>query len=593
MPFSTRSWSRISYLLLLPLLLISCDSTTTEPDDPFNVGIAKTIGMVEMTERPKLGGDVRSVSILDDGSVVAVLEGDLVRILKGESPEMIDDSRTYLLATVGPDETTIAHTATEILVYPPGFTTPVVRSIPESGPVGANGPITSSRIMYGPNGRVILTFATAAPRTYALYGDLSGETWTELKFESGDNFLRTRGGVAITSNGTILAGNFEGITATRNLGISWDVRTRGVPNSDMELLIGSDGTLYRYAPGDGGFAYSTDGGVSFVEATLSIFPPYFIDVVEGASGELWALANMTKGNGADPQDHPMGLYRSTDRGENWEMLLPVQAHGLSVERTKIAIGLVDNLTSGEPTPGGLLVSGDGGALWEMNGTRKVAEITDFANTGEGTLHFVNSGAVVERRSVGLNMVAAPAGIRELAGSPEGSLLWTTDVNTSVLGERGGVVAEIEGSGRVVSMRDGSFLLLKEGAVDRVAGEPTVSNVYTGPLTFERMIEAKVDELLATVQGDTVAYRSTDGGVTWTKTEEMLPLACNRDGACVRVDEENGFLFVAADGKSGTPLIFNDVVVTPETIRRLEFDGRGRLWLLTTDGRLYGSDVVLL
>ena len=273
---------------------------------------------------------------------------------------MIDDSRSYLHASAGPDGTTVALTDTEILTYPPGFTSPIVRAIPETGPVGSNGPIVNSRVTFGPNGRVILTLVTTAPRTYALYGDLSGETWTELKFESGENFLRTRGGVTITSNGTIIAGNFEGITATRNLGISWEVRTRGVPNGDMKLFVGSDGTLYRYAPGQGGFAYSTDGGVNFVEATLSIFPPYFIDVAEGGSGELWALATIIKGGGIAPQVIPLALYHSTDRGETWEMRLQVQGHALAVDRTKVAVGLMESNGSNVTLPGGLVFSSDGG-----------------------------------------------------------------------------------------------------------------------------------------------------------------------------------------------------------------------------------------
>ena len=60
----------------------------------------------------------------------------------------------------------------------------------------------------------------------------------------------------------------------------------------------------------------------------------------------------------------------------------------------------------------------------------------------------------------------------------------------------------------------------------------MTNVYTGPLTFEEMIEAKVGELLATVESDTLVYRSTDGGVTWKESEEAMPLACNRDW-CLR------------------------------------------------------------
>ena len=83
MPHFARFWTTITPLLFLSTFMVSCDSTTTEPDDPFNVGIAKTIGMVEIPERPTIGGDVTSVSLLDDGSVVAVLDGALVRVLKG------------------------------------------------------------------------------------------------------------------------------------------------------------------------------------------------------------------------------------------------------------------------------------------------------------------------------------------------------------------------------------------------------------------------------------------------------------------------------------------------------------------------------
>ena len=103
-----------------------------------------------------------------------------------------------------------------------------------------------------------------------------------------------------------------------------------------------------------------------------------------------------------------------------------------------------------------------GEIWEMNGIREVAEITDFAHTGEGTLHFLNSGAIVERRSVGLNLSAAPVESRQLAGSSDGTLLWRTEIATWALGGRGETIDKVEEIGRAVEMRDGSFLLLKKG-----------------------------------------------------------------------------------------------------------------------------------
>lgn len=585
-------------LLLAPLLLVfvGCGDGST-PSNPFNVGIAKTVKMLEVKERPRLGGRTTSLDITKNGEIVAVVDGRLLRFGGNDQPEVIDDRREYVVAAVGGDGRIVAHTATELLTFPSGSTTPRVLPIPLSGPVGANGPITTSSIDFGPDGRAYVTLISSLPRTYVFHADADGMEWTQLKFDGGQDYLRSRGGIAITPSGTLLAGNFEGILATSTLGASWQVRTRSVPNDDIALTVGSDGTVYRYSPGNAGLGLSSDGGENFLEATFSIFPPYFYRVRAEGSGTLWALANTTESGGATPLERPMSLMRSSDQGTTWEAVLRVQGEALDIDGAKVAVGLSDNLHTRGTSPGGVVVTRNNGLTWESDGVIEAGEIADFTHRGDGDLMMVLDGAIQKQTTIRFNFVSAPIGLQQLVGGPEEDLLWSARGGLAWLRRADGVIAEIKGKGKITSLRDGSFLLYDEGKIELLKGDLLKGDLrstrYDGDLIFDRIVEERPDELIGVERGSGAVYLSRDQAANWTKVDRRAALACNLAGACVTLDEAEDFLFIAADSSFANPLIFNGLSIGPGEIRKIAFDRRGRLWILTLNGRLYGSEVILL
>ncbi len=574
-------------------LLVGCGDDGT-PSDPFNVGIAKTVTMLEVKERPRLGGRTTSLDIMANGDLVAVVDGDLLRFRGDDEPEVIDNSRSYIAAAVGPEGRIVAHTATELLTFPSGSTTPRVVSIPLTGPISANGPIATSAIDFGPDGRAYVTLISAQPRTYVFHADREGTEWTQLEFEGGLDYLRSRGGIAVTPSGTLLAGNFEGILATTTLGASWQVRTRGVPNEDLALAVGSDGTIYRYSPGNAGLGYSTDGGENFVEAVLSIFPPYFYRLRAGSGENVWALANTTQSGGATPLERPMSLMHSTDRGETWKVVLRIQGETLDLDGPKVAVGVSDNLRTRGTSPGGIVTTQNNGLLWESNGLRVAGEVADFMHRGDGDLLMVFDGAIQEQTSLRFDFLSAPIGLDQVVGGALGEILWHAREGLAQLDRSNGMITEVEGQGEIAPLRDGSYLLYNydEGKIDLLQ-EGVRSVRYEGPLLLEQIVEERPDELIGVERGSGAVYLSSDRALTWTKVDRRRALACNRAGACVTLDQREEFLFIAPDSSFANPLIFNGPTITPEAIRKIAFDRRGRLWILTLDGRLYGSEVILL
>ena len=576
----------ISLLLILPLGLASCGGDDS-PSDPFNVGIARTVTMEPFARTVSEGGEMTSVSLGVGEEIVGVLDGDLVRIPRGEGPVVIDDSREYAWGSVFPGRGIVGVTSGAIVSYPAGASSATTTQF---DPVGAGETVLSVSGSFSVDGQVgVISIVSSEPRTRAWITTDGGETWGVLEFSGGEESMRLRGDVVIMPDGVIVAGNADGLFASTDDGVTWSRRTELMPNRDIALMAASDGSIYRYSPGDGGLAVSNDGGQNFIDVWFNALPPFFVEVRELVGGELVALGNRTKVGGTLPLSRPMSLYRSSDGGRNWSEIMPVSAHALATRNTTIALGLTGSPIAGSPQPGGAAVSFDRGLVWEQGTSGgSPAEFDDFSFAGEGDLLILSNGGIYRNSSLRLNFLGAPFAPHWIAGGADGAVYWQTDRGT-YRKEVGGSVEEIDTDGWPLPLRDGSILFIGEEGIDRYGASAGLERINDEGREFERIVEEK-NGVLAAISAEAI-LRSTDGGRTWSPSTDPVGFTCNSEGGCVlQVDGE--WHLLSGDGTTLSPLEFIGLPVSPDQISRIAYDRRDRLWVLLTDGRLYASDAIV-
>lgn len=577
----------IALLLILSLALAACGGDNS-PSDPFNVGIARTVTMEPFARSVSEGGEMTSVSLGVGEEIVGVLDGELVRIPRGEGPVVIDGSREYVWGSVFPGGGIVGVTADAIVSYPAGASSAATTQFEPVGPGEAILSVSGSSSIDGRVG--VISVASSEPRTRAWITTNGGESWGGLEFSGGEESMRLRGDVVIMPDGVIVAGNADGLFASTDNGVSWSTRTELMPNRAVALMAASDGSIYRYSPGDGGLAVSNDGGQNFIDVWFNALPPFFVEVRELVGGELIALGNQTKIGGVLPLSRPMSLYHSSDGGRTWNEIMPVSAHALATRNTTIALALTGSPISGAPQPGGIAVSFDRGLLWEKGASGgSPSEIVDFSFAGEGDLLILSNGGMYQNSSLRLNFLGAPFDPHWIAGGADGAVYWQTERGTFRKGT-GGSVEEIETDGWPFPLRDGSVLFVGDEGIDRYSVSAGFERISDEAREFERIVEEK-GGVLAGISGGTI-LRSTDGGATWSASTDAVGITCNSEGGCI-LQKDGDWHLLSGDGTTLSPLEFIGLPVSTDQISRITWDRRDRLWVLLTDGRLYASDTIVL
>lgn len=579
--------------LPLTLLLASCGGDDT-PSDPFNVGIARTVTLEPFDRSAPGGGDVASLSVAGDGEIVGVLDGDLVRIKRDGTLTVLDDLRDYLWGIETPVGHIVGVTRDDIVYVPDGSFVP--RVVPFD-PTGSSGAILEVQGRFSADGSIgVISVLSDEPRTRAWYTIDGGSSWEVLTLPGGATSLRLRADFAFLADRTLLVGSADGLYAAGAPGGVWNERTRTMPNRATALLTTSEGTIYRYSPGEGGLAVSGDGGRNFTDVWFNALPPFFVEVQEGPDGALLALANRTKVGGGDPLERPMGLYRSTDGGRSWSEIMPMTATTLLTRGSTIALGLTNGPVAGLPQPGGIVLSRDRGESWELLG-RGIAgsgeEVDDFSFVGEGDLLILSRGGIYRNGSLRLGLLGVPFGPEWIAGTRSGDLWWQTSRGTYRMAVGAGGVEEIEGidpAAVPVPLRSGAILFLSDDRIDRYTAAEGLVRISQDPPGLAEIVEV-ADRLLLGVSVDGKVRESTDGGATWSSSERPVTLSCNSLGGCI-VTLDGVPHLLAPDHTNLSPLEFIGLPGTVPDIAEIAYDPRDRLWVRMKNGTLLASDVVV-
>lgn len=588
-----RLLSRLSLLPFLPLLLLlaACEPESG-PNDPDNTGTEITVAMSEMTDLPRSGGDVTGVAFGPDNVVYAIIDGKLYKVDgAGSVPQLVGGDAGHLKVAVGPTGEIYTVTAQEFRTYAPGSSTPT--AVPFEA--GGLGRIEDAKIVISPAGVPFVVLVTNYPRTHIYYSLDKGATWTPLSLPNSAASFQSTGDVAFTGSGVLIAGNYQGLWRSTDVGAAWTQLNSSMPNAPIKLMTAPNGDIYRYTHAGGGLDVSRDGGINFTPLTEFNKPPFFIQVAAGNTGALYALANSSSGGGATPLSRPMSMYRSTDGGATWQRRSPGQAHEFAMRGTRIALGLA--VAPHDYRPGGLSISEDLGKTWELTGTGSPEQIESFSFDADGNLLIRADGGMFRRVSGKWNMLGSPWGMGPLASSSAGGMIvggTGEQLFSPDDGESWRAIAAVGGS--VLALRDGGFLVYNPDGIDRVSPGGEVTNLYRG-MSIKRIVEDANGILYGvheffndfTAQYESEPYRSTDGGATWLQDQNSLPAyAFNSMNKLFGYGELGSYVYGGADKSSRKKVAFTGFNVPPNLVAATAFDRDDRLWILSMEGDLYSS-----
>jgi photosystem II stability/assembly factor-like uncharacterized protein len=289
---------------------------------------------------------------------------------------------------------------------------------------------------------------------------------------------------------TLYVAQGAGIFKSVNGGLTWRYARRSGgyevaahPRFSGRVFAATELGLFRSSNGGDAWTRLTQGLPASYRATLIVFDP---------TSERRLYASIEETNTDEG-----GLFRSTDGGVNWRPI-----HGGPLENQRVFSLTVDRRSPETLYAGtyhGVYKSTNGGATWRPSGlatagivwalkTHPRLDAVVYAGTGAGLFRSRDSGATWTRVSQGL-----PAGETVAAFDFSRSSARTLYAGVATPFEQGGVFKSVNGgSSWAFSSRGISALLIDSVAVD---GQ-------------------NPDRLW--VIGNTVPFRSTDGGRTWTR-----------------------------------------------------------------------------
>jgi photosystem II stability/assembly factor-like uncharacterized protein len=542
-----------------------------------------------------VGGDVTSVDVLSDGSLLVVVDGKLATATSGGgSISTLPSPSPLVTAAAGGGGEIYGLDNTGLWVWPSVGATPVRSTVYQR-----NGQTESMRLMIAPDGRPIFR-AVQFPNTMLTYTSTDrGTTWTEVD-------LPTRseggGGLAYGPNGAAYCSSPSSFYVSSDNGVSWAKRPAVLANYGGELFVRSNGHVYYYVPSGGGLWRSTDRGASFTEVSRFNNAPFHQKIVEGGDGHLYSLV-LAEGGGMG--DRSSRLMRSTDGGSSWSHVLFVQGHDVDAHGATIAVGF------GSSGCGGLGVSRNNGAEWVTAGLRQPTQVQDIALDKDQQLVIMADKGLFLRGASGWTTMGARASFTTFAATPTGSM-FVGGTRTSYASSNGGTTwtevdmpdIPIVGTGRVqtpvvLGLKNGECLISlthfrsdltkhTNGILSRITPDGRLTQIANST-NYVWMVQDAAGTVYARTDNFVSQRRSTDNGASFIEVTQLAPgFAFTSDNRAINHNGTNGFTISNAGFSSTTNLTVNGLTGVSWMVTKGIFDDRNRLYLLSTDQGVFRS-----
>ncbi|MCO6466301.1 MAG: exo-alpha-sialidase [Bradyrhizobiaceae bacterium] len=576
--------------LLLPcamcLVLVACStSTDPKPSDPKGTSVV----VEKVTSLPYTGGDVASVDVMLDGSVLAVINNKLCVVpASGGAAIVYPAIGNILAAAVGGNGEVYVMTDETLYVLPTLNSTPINTTF-----VFSSNWIESVTLDVSPSGQAFVRMVQYPSSIVASTTTDHGVTWTTVN-------LPSNGGIAWGAANTMYCSGTTAFCYSTDNGETWEKYPAVLPNYGGQPVVRSNGDVLYYVPNGGGLWSSSNHGNSFTNLSPFNKAPFHKKIVEGGDGFLYSIATQESTIGADVR-----LMKSKD-GITWEHVLFAQGGCLAMRGSTIAVGF-----SGMVKGGGVAVSQNGGSTFAPGGMRTVSEIGAIGLRNGQDLMMLADKGLFARGTTGWTTMGCLESFSGFASTPTGSMVVAGTKYSYSSSDNGTTWKSVSmpdipvvGSGWlatpvVIGLSNGDCLVSvthyrddlgkhTNGVLSRITSSGTLSELQRST-NYVWMVQDAQGTIYARTDNFVTNQESRNNGASFTEVTKVAPgFVFTSDNRAINHNGSNGFTISNVDRSSTSPLTLTGFTGLSWMVTQGVVDKQNKLYLLSSDQGVFVS-----
>ncbi len=590
--------ARIPLFVCLALSLSLCAglSSCTPSDD--NGGTTptaqETINLSRVTDLPTTGGVVSSIDVLDDQTLVEIIDGNLATV-------SLSSAGTQVQATNGAPFVAVKVGASKelyLLANDALWVKSDINSAAQKCSVFTrNSQTLEVHLDLSPQGYPLLRVMSYPTSMQVWTSTDKGATWIKVSVPTGSEY---GGGIAYGSNNEVYASSPNSFYSSVDAGANWTKHAAVKSGYGGELLVRRNGDVLYYIPNGGGLWSSSDKGASFTQLTPFNAHYFYSTIQEGSDGFLYALVKTS----SSPSPEGAGELMKSQDGKTWTHVLFVEGSALVLKNSLIATG------SASEVCGGCFYSADKGQTFRASGIRSLKAISHIGWNATKDLCVLADNGVFVKTSSGWSSYGNSVVFRALTSSGD-SKLFVVGLRTSYLTSNSGqswktlpmpALSGAVGSGTyqvpvccglnlqdaLVSITYYRYDLSKHtnGMLIRLGSNASVSTIPTPGLNFSWMVQGPANLIYARTDNFVTNQQSTTYGNTWTEVSSLAPgFVYTQSGKYIAYGSGSTFLWGQAGNTNTAPMNLKGLDVGSYIVSS-KFDADNRLYVVTSDAGLY-------